>query len=53
MIKPEAFPKSPYRLLTLVLLSCSLLLVAGCGGCTEEDPQANAEKEEEKKEGNG
>ncbi len=49
MIKSEAFPKSPCRLLTLVLLSCSLLLVAGCGGCTEEDPQANAEKEEEKK----
>lgn len=49
MIKPEAFPKPSYRLLTLVLLSCSLLLVAGCGGCTEEDPQATAEKDEEEK----
>ncbi|MCH2181448.1 MAG: hypothetical protein MK108_05530 [Mariniblastus sp.] len=38
------------RLLALALLAGSLLLVAGCGGCTEEDPQANAGKEEDKQE---
>lgn len=36
------------RLLAMASLACSLLLVAGCGGCTEEDPQANAAKEEQK-----
>ncbi len=50
MVTSDKFQSIIYRALFCSLLLCSCLLVAGCGGCTEEDPQQTAEQEKSDKE---